>query len=156
MDLINKPDDDDLPLPVPWEDRPISYARWRKHRDTIMQWAHPGKRPPEWWTYEKKKRRPVEHETSTLFKMGELTKGELAELMPDWLAQYEKATAPGFAYCVGQHPGTTGALWIEGTEAREAYFRWADIPPDLIRKWNADRRRSSPIVRKLAKGAGAT
>ena len=90
------------------------------------------------------------------YTIGELTKAELAERCRTGWRSTKKATAPGFAYCVGQHPGTTGALWIEGTEAREAYFRWADIPPDLIRKWNADRRRSSPIVRKLAKGAGAT
>jgi hypothetical protein len=70
----------------PWDDRPISYERWLKHRDQIMAWTRVGSRPEEWWAYEKQIPQPRDlgDERITLFEMAELTETELAELIPEW------------------------------------------------------------------------
>jgi hypothetical protein len=148
MDLINKPpDDDDLPLPKPWEERPISYARWRKHRETMMKWAHPGHRPREWWNYELQKPVPS-RETIWLFEHDELTEAELAELMPHWREKFERAQEPGFAYCIGHaKPDDTFASWLEGAAARRAHYRFWEIPLAILKQWNAERCRSMKAVR---------
>jgi hypothetical protein len=154
MDLINKPpDDNDLPLPKPWEDRPISYARWRKHRETMMQLAHPGHRPREWWAYEKQKPVP-RRETEWLYDHGELSKAELAELMPRWREHYERAEEPGYSHCIGhKNPGDTFASWIKGPAAQKALYRWAGIPAAIIRQFDAERRGTAKAIRKLKAAA---
>jgi len=129
----------------PWDDRPISYERWVKHKDQIMAWTRAGSRPEEWWAYEKQMPQPRDlgDERITLFKMAELTETELAELMPEWREDYEKANEPNFSYC-------TGDGWLRGEAAKRAQYRWAGIPRALIRKWDAERRRGAKTIRKLA------
>jgi hypothetical protein len=129
----------------PWDDRPISYERWLKHRDHIMASTRAGSRPEEWWTYEKQMPQPRDlgDERITLFEMAELTETELAELMPEWREEYERANEPNFSYC-------TGHGWLRGEAAKRAQYRWAGIPRALIRKWDAARRRRAKTIRKLA------
>ena len=43
----------ELPLPTLCDARPVSLARWRKHRATMLAECRPGVRPPELWVYEK-------------------------------------------------------------------------------------------------------
>jgi hypothetical protein len=138
--MVNKAQPANLPLPDLWEERPISLARWRRHRSTLMAECDPGRRPPEWWEYEKKMPRPQEREAEALFEMGELREAELAKLMPIWREQYEHAQKPGFAYCIGHaKPTDTFASWIEGAEARDAYYDCAEIPRSLIKNWDEER-----------------
>jgi len=97
----------------PWDDRPISYERWVKHKDQIMASTRAGSRPEEWWEYEKQMPQPCDlgDERITLFEMVELTETELAELMPEWREEYEKVNEPNFSYC-------TGHDWLRGEAAR--------------------------------------
>ena len=129
----------------PWDDRPISYERWVKHKDQIMASTRAGSRPEEWWAYEKQMPQPRDlgDERITLFKMAELTETELAELMPEWREDYEKANEPNFSYC-------TGDGWLRGEAAKRAQYSWAGIPPALVKKWDAERRRRAKTIRKLA------
>lgn len=141
-----KPTKDDYP--APWEDRPISRERWQRHREIMMQRQHAGRRPPEWWLYERQMPRPDD----TLYAMGELVGEEKAEVMRFWREQYEHALAPGFVYCIGhKNPGDTFASCLEGPAARRAHHRWAGIPPDLVRRWGAERRRQAKVIRNLAR-----
>src|SRR5262249_20063389 len=68
---------------------------------------------------------------------------ELAELIPEWREEYEKANEPNFSYC-------TGHGWLRGEAAKRAHYRWAGIPPALVKKWDAERRRRAKTIRKLA------
>ena len=90
-------------------------------------------------------------ETERLYDRGELSEAELAELMPGWRERYEQAQKPGFSYCIGhKNPGDTFASWIEGLAAQKALYRWAGIPVAIIRRWDAERRRSAKDVKSLA------
>lgn len=142
-----KPTKDDYP--PPWEDRPVSIERWRKHRGVMLQWAYPGSRPREWWLYEKQMPRP-DQEAAALLEMGELSAAELAELMPVWRERYERSWEPGFVY----NAGARG--WLEGAPARKAWYRLFGIPPAIVRQWNAERRRSAKVVRELKRAAKET
>jgi hypothetical protein len=97
----------------------------------MMLMAGAGRRPREWWAYETEARRPTDSgdETIALYEMGELTEAELAELMPDWRARYEQAQSPNFRYC-------TGNGWLKGDAAKQALYRWAGVPPEVVRKWD--------------------
>jgi hypothetical protein len=99
----------------PWDDRPISYERWVKHKDQIMASTRAGSRPEEWWAYEKQIPQPRDlgDERITLFEMAELTETELAELIPEWREEYERANEPNFSYC-------TGNGWLRGKAAKRA------------------------------------
>ena len=146
-----KPPKDDRPRL--WEARPISYERWLKHKDRIMASTRAGSRPEEWWAYEKQMPRPRDFaaERVTLFEMAELTATELAELISEWRECYEKASEPGFAYCIGHaKPGDTHATWLSGPAARRAQYRRVGIPPALIKKWDAERKRRAKTIRRLA------
>jgi hypothetical protein len=143
--------------PRTWEPRPVSFERWRRHRERMMALARAGSRPDEWWLYDKQLKRPrtLGDEHVTLYEMGELSEAELAKLIPQWREWYEKAQDPNFQYCIGHaNPGDTFSTWFKGEAAREALYRWAGIPPALLRKWDAERRRRTKTIRKLAK-AGA-
>jgi hypothetical protein len=138
-----KPRKDDLP--GPGDDRPISLERWRRHREQLMEWeGRSGRRPPEWWLYERKLQPPeAGKETELLLAMGELSAAELIRLEPDWRVEYDRAQAPGFAFCIGHaQPHETFATWLDGDEAKRAHYAWAGIPKLLLKTWNAERRRS--------------
>jgi hypothetical protein len=136
-----KPLKDDFP--APWEDRPISLERWRRHRETMMRNQYPGSRPEEWWLYERQMQQPS-HQAAALYAMGELAGAELDRVMRDWRQAYEHALGPGFSY-------DTGGGWLQGAAARRAHQRWAGIPRELVKQWDAERRRQAKVIRKLAK-----
>ena len=95
MELINKPEEEDLPSPKPWERGPISEARWLKHRDTMLQQAYPGLRPQEWWLYERNMQQP-DQPSVWLYDHGELSGTELEVLLPHWRGKYEHSWQPNF------------------------------------------------------------
>jgi hypothetical protein len=136
-----KPVKDDHPRP--WEDRPVSVERWRRHRARLMAETPAGTRPEEWWQHERGTA-PPDNEAAALHAMGELTEPELAALMPEWRAQYERAQDPAFAHCAGSR-------WLKGAAARRAHYRWVGIPREILERWDAERRRRTGVIRKLAK-----
>jgi hypothetical protein len=111
-------------------------AAWFRHRNRLMaMWACDGKRPVAWWQYES----PAElyypgpdYERSTLFEANLLSESEKAELLVYWRHEFDRANAPGFTHCAG--PGK----FLSGPQAREAHYRWADVPPTLIEEWSAE------------------
>ena len=115
-----KPTKDDFPRP--WEDGPISLERWQRHRKQLMAWTMPGHRPQEWWLYERGRERPDENETAVLYAMGELRDRELAEVMAHWRDYHDRADD------------------YEAAE-RRAWLKWAGIPSEFVKKWDAKRKR---------------
>ena len=112
-----------------------------------MQHRPVGSRPDEWWAYERQMPRSRHNdEAAKLLEMGELRSEEKAEVMRYWREQYERALEPRFGYCIGHsNPGDAFALWLEGPAARRAHYRWAGIPRELVRKWDAERKRSASV-----------
>ena len=84
----------------------------------------PGRRPEEWWIFERGGRdKPREHEAATLYAMGELHDTELAEVTAQWRQYYDKADN-----------------YIDAAQ-RRAWLKWAGIPPEFVKKWDAKRKR---------------
>ena len=109
---------DDYP---PWEKGPISRERWRRHRALMMERSPSGRRPEEWWLYERDREEP-ENQTSVLYGMGEIKGGELDQLMHWWRDYYDRASNYSAA-------------------ERRAYLRDMDIPPEIIAKWDAEQKK---------------
>ncbi len=147
---IRPPPDD---YPAPWEDRPISPDRWRRHRERMMANHFAGRRPPEWWLYERQMQPPSHpEEAATLYAMGELAGEERNEVMRYWRDQYERALEPGFGHCIGhKNPSDTFASWLDGEAARKAHHDWAGIPRKLVRQWDHERKRQGKIIRDLGR-----
>jgi hypothetical protein len=141
-----KPPKDDYP--TPWDDRPISLERWRRHRETMMRDQYPGSRPEEWWLYERQMPEPP-YQAATLYAMGELAGAELEQVMRDWRQAYEHALGPGFS-C------NTGDGWLRRAAARRTHHRWAGIPRELVKQWDVERRRQAKLIRKLGRVKAAT
>jgi hypothetical protein len=117
---------------------------WERHRDELLAESRAGTRPQAWWDYEASIDQPADSdlETPALYKAGLLSDTEIAELMPLWRKWYEQAQAPDFQYCIGTAKlGDTFASWIKGAAAKRAQYRWAGIPPAIIKQWNAERRK---------------
>ncbi|MGZ5863274.1 MAG: hypothetical protein ACXWKB_08325 [Methyloceanibacter sp.] len=129
--------------PAPGELGPVSIERWHRYRERMMAEAGPGRRPEEWWLYDRQMPPPdgPGREHIRLYELGELSEAELALFMPEWRARWEQANEPGFSYCLGQLPGTTSANLVYGAEARRRFFLWAGIPPAIRKTWAAERRR---------------
>ena len=95
----------------------------------------PGHRWPEWWLYERGREPPDKNESAALYAMGELRGDELATVMAHWRDYFHRADDYDAA-------------------ERRGWFKWAGIPPELIKQWDAERKRRGKMVRKLAKAAG--
>ena len=120
--------------PKPWEHHPVSQDRWERHRERMLASTRAGRRPLEWWAYEAPFPYPgYDNETVALYQAGILTKGELAELTPWWREQYDRAQCPDFHHTAGPD------RILEGAEARKAHYRWACIPPEIVKRWDRER-----------------
>ena len=80
----------------------------------------PGHRPQEF--YERGRERPDENETAVLYAMVELRDRELAEVMAHWRDYHDRADD------------------YEAAE-RRAWLKWAGIPSEFVKKWDAKRKR---------------
>ena len=100
----------------------------------VRQSRHPGRRPPEWWVYERNLPIPDidTPECAVLFEMGELSGAELAALVIEWRRYYDQIQEYPY-YTLG--PGSI----LEGDAACAAQYQWAGIPPEYIKKWDAQR-----------------
>jgi len=114
---------------------------WTRHRDRLMQlWGQHGRRPLAWWCFEAPDDLDYDYasEQSTLYEAGLLSEIEEAELVARWKYDFDRACRPGFFLCMG--PGR----FLEGEEAREAHYRWADIPAALIEQWRRLQKEEPP------------
>jgi hypothetical protein len=116
---------------------------WQYHRARILSSYRGGRRPWAWWALESGRPHPGDREASTLYAMKVLSDEEHDELVAWWREQFERAQAPDFWFCLG--PGRS----LEGTPARRAQYRWADIPKSLLAQWTKERRRRGKRIRAL-------
>jgi hypothetical protein len=117
-------------------------AAWFQHRDVIMpHWQH-GHRPLAWWQYEAhglQYPQDPAYQEAVLYERGLLGNGERASLLRQWREYFDRAQDDDFGYCVGRKSGQTFSSWLHGDEARQAHYRWAGIPRELIRRWERQR-----------------
>jgi hypothetical protein len=121
MDRKTAPPSTDLPPPWEWPPQQITKAQWQANRDLLMSLAGSGygTRPDGWWLYEKGMD-PPRNQTAVLYQMGELHGAELERVLGWWRAYYDDANELG---------------------DRTVYWRWDDIPAELVKKWDAQRRK---------------
>jgi hypothetical protein len=109
----------------------------------MLQNEFAGRRLIEWWLYERQTQQPA-HRAAALYAMGELAGAELDAVMRDWRQHYEHALGcDNFS----DNGGADG--WLQGAAARRAYYGWAGIPRDVVRQWDAVRRRQAKVIRDL-------
>jgi hypothetical protein len=97
-----------------------------------------------WWRFEAPIKYPgYDREQSALFGARLLSEEESRELLTWWREQFERAQRSDFFFCSG--PGS----FLHGPAARREHFRWADIPTELVKKWSAEYRRGSRIIRRI-------
>src|SRR5262245_26007122 len=98
---------------------------WTEHRDVLMaRWGSHGRRPMIWWELDAG---DLEHpgyfcERSYLYEHNVLSESERAEVEVEWRRDFEAAKGKS------------------ARERREAY-RFADIPLELVERWQGERRR---------------
>jgi hypothetical protein len=97
-----------------------------------------------WWQYEAAIPWPgYDRERSTLWRAGILDLDEKIELEAEWRRDFEHSQQPGFWFCAGPDKQYSGAI------ARRALYAWADIPPELVRRWTAGRRQAAQTIQGL-------
>jgi hypothetical protein len=131
-------------------------AAWFHHRDRLLQYCSGGQRPAGWWDYECPIPRPRDrnYAAATLYEAGLLTEGEVADLVAQWFVHFTRAQDPQFTYCVGfAKPSDRVATWLKGKAARRAYYRWAGIPRDLLKRWTRERRQRKRRIQELKASA---
>lgn len=118
--------------PKPWEEHPVSLERWMRHRERMLASHISGRRPHEWWEYESPIPWPgYDNEAVALYDVGLLSEEEIAELMPRWREEFERANRKDFFYVAGPKKYLTGA------PARKAHYKWANIPPAVLKELTA-------------------
>jgi hypothetical protein len=132
-----------------WEDAFASveecHGAWEYHRHHIMTRYRHGHRPWAWWEFEAPPELDYDYdrEQSTLFAAGLLGEAEARELLDWWREQFDHAWSPHFFHCDGPE------RIFDGPVGRRKHYQWADIPPELVRKWSGERRRRDKTIRKL-------
>jgi hypothetical protein len=117
-------------------------AAWFHHRANLMGWwGKGGRRPMGWWCYEAREmglRYPgYEYERSVLWEANVLTGEERSQLEAEWRREFDRCwDDPHFFHCAGPDKNFTG------DEARVQRLVWADVPPELVYRWLAERERS--------------
>jgi hypothetical protein len=111
---------------------------WETHGPEIMARCAPGRRPAIWYEMAAPPDLPrvsYFHERSALWKAGMLEPEEKAVLEAEWKLEFEKTCAEGFTFHGGE-----GEI-LRGDAARAAAHVFEDIPPALLRRWEAARKR---------------
>jgi hypothetical protein len=110
---------------------------WQRVRERLMASLNPGRRAMAWWEFDTELRHPgYFREQSFLYEHNELSQQERALLERQWKAAFQEAQAPDFTLNDG------GGELLKGDCARAAHYAWADIPRELVKRWEkAERRR---------------
>ena len=134
-------------LPPPFRSDAERRKAWERHREFLLAQCH-GKRPQAWWQYESPIPRPADrdYEEATLYEANLLMDRERELLLRKWRIRFEETFDPWFER-LGHF---TGDAWLKGEEGRQARCKWAGIPPKLVRKWTAERKRRERTITKLA------
>ena len=107
-----------------------------------------GRRPYAWWRYEAvewglRGYAGYEHERSVLYETpGVLSELERSQLETKWRSEFLTTWREGFSYF------KEGRIFT-GEIARELHWLWADIPPELVDRWMAERERRGRTVCEL-------
>jgi hypothetical protein len=124
---------------------------WQRARERLMAMSNPGRRPAAFYEIEHPGvRRSYDTERSDLWRKGLLTAEETVTLEREWKAEFAKAQADNFLVNDG-----SGEL-LRGDCARQAHYRWADIPRELIRRWEAVASRRRPRAEAPKKALDVT
>jgi hypothetical protein len=124
---------------------------WQQARECLMASSNPGRRPQGFYEFEfDGPRPPYDTERSVLWRKDLLTADEKVTLEAEWAQEYARAQAADFTLSDG-----SGELLV-GDCARAAHYQWADIPRELIKRWEkAERRRRARGKRRpVAPSAG--
>jgi hypothetical protein len=113
-----------------FRDRAELQRAWQENRAQLMEYfGSSGRRPAVFYELEfPDPRPPWEHERSELWRRGLLGERERIALERWWRRQFDVAQNPKFM----THSG--GEL-LEGQRARDAHYRWADLPVELRERW---------------------
>jgi len=104
-------------------------AAWAAGRAVVMRlWGSHGRRPMAWWEFDAGdlEHPGYSHERSYLYEAGVLSEAERSELEAEWRHEFDAA---------------------RGKSARERreHYEFHDIPPELIERWQGERRRRSKL-----------
>jgi hypothetical protein len=99
----------------------LTREQWETHRAYYIEAEGFGSRPDPWWRFEKNMAVPGPPcaQARILYDMGELRGAELKKVKRSWRLYYDDANH-----------------WT--MEDRTSYWRWAEIPPELIAEWDAE------------------
>jgi hypothetical protein len=107
-------------------------AAWAAGRAVVMRlWGSHGRRPMAWWEFDAGdlKHPGYDRERSTLWRAGVLSESERTELEAEWRQAFDAAKGKA------------------AKERREAY-EFADIPIELIERWQGARRRRPKLQKR--------
>jgi len=123
---------------------------WQRARERLLTISNPGRRPLAFYEFEFDGHRPpYDTERSVLWRKGLLSADEKVALEAEWKAEFERAQAPDFTLNDGSDE------MLVGDCARAAYYRWEDIPRELVKRWTAARRRRGRQQRASLEEAAA-
>src|SRR5262249_16370753 len=89
-------------------------ASWFRHRDRLMaMFGQSGRRPLAWWEFEAPIPYPgYDDEEAALYEAGLLGEQEAVMQVQQWRIAFDRAQAPGFAFCLGHRkPSDMFASW---------------------------------------------
>jgi hypothetical protein len=119
-----------------FDSREALQAAWAVCRDELLGRANPGRRPQAFYEFEFDGPRPrYDEERSVLWRMNLLSAAERVVLEAEWKEQFQKARGMG-------------------VQERREHLVHHDVPPELIERWMAERRRRPRAVRNLTATAG--
>jgi hypothetical protein len=119
-----------------FDDEAEVLAAWAQHREQILaRYQGNGRRPWGFWAIDhpELRWRGYDRQRSTLCRAGLLGAQEKAELVVWWRQQYDRAWS--------EYDGEPGA--------RRKHLRSVDVPANLVRQWDGERRPRGKAIRKF-------
>jgi hypothetical protein len=122
---------------------------WEAWRDEIMsRWQTKALRPQGWWDFDAdahgvKYPADGDQESAVLWRAGQLTPEEVAMVETEWRKDFEQAQREPFRLTLGPNE------ILHGDEARRAHYADRGIPRELVRKWEAERKRAAKTIEAL-------
>jgi hypothetical protein len=112
---------------------------WALHREHILATYHTTRRPWGWRMFDRPEVpwRGLDRERSILWRVGAFTEAERLELEQTWRRDFDDAQR------------------LNGADARRKHLAWADVPRELIKKWNAELRQRGTKKEPAAAATGS-